>query len=114
MGICIILCRGRTISIGTECSTGVISYRKAEWAVCCFCSNRQIRMNLPFMLRFAVSIPHIYIALTIWREKNQSYSATGEELMKNGLTCLIPEATGSEIVLFRVEGKSSEEERYFF
>ena len=34
--------------------------------------------------------------------------------MKNGLTCLIPEATGSEIVLFRVEGKSSEEERYFF
>lgn len=56
---------------------------------------------------------YIYCADYLER-KNQSYSATGEELMKNGLTCLIPEATGSEIVLFRVEGKSSEEERYFF
>jgi len=49
--------------------------------------------------------PDLIYAAEFYERKEQSFTAAGRELMEHGLTCVIPEPCGSEIVFFRVCGK---------
>ena len=44
--------------------------------------------------------PEITYSVDFYERKDQSYIATGKELMENGLTCTIEEELGSEIIFF--------------
>ena len=49
--------------------------------------------------------PGLTYAAEFYERKEQSRTVSGRELLENGLTCVIPEPCGSEIVFFRVCGE---------
>ena len=46
--------------------------------------------------------PRLTYSVEFYERREQSFTATGQELMENGLRCVIPETPGSEIVFFAV------------
>ena len=49
--------------------------------------------------------PDLVYTAAFYERKEQSFTATGAELMEKGLTCVIEEPAGSEMVFFMVQGK---------